>query len=253
MMASPINLSSMPSSAWMQSTINVKYSFKSDTVPWGPNFSVRVVKLRTSENNTVHTDSVPPITSSPAASICSAMPGSMYRDIVDFMRFSELMSSIISRAPNFFSWSVSLTRGRMVMLAEPNSAGSSSSPPATSRSASMNSSCSWLSLTPSIFSRIHSLAPAKNSFADAPMMASSVTFKILRPAELHVTMTPSSSAQHGSGEIAGLVVEWRIKAQVGIGMGNGHRLPGCEHSASDAQMVGQADFTQRIPLGHPGK
>ncbi len=67
MIASPMNLSNMPPSFWRQSTIRVKYSFSRPTVPWAPRLSVRVVKLRTSENNTEASLIFPPRTSLPVA------------------------------------------------------------------------------------------------------------------------------------------------------------------------------------------
>ena len=99
--ASPMNLSSIPPSSVMQSTMIVKYSFSSFTVPWAPSSSVIVVKHLTSEKRTVPTLCFPPIISSlsPAAMSWSANSGSIYLDIVDFILFSELISSIISMFP----------------------------------------------------------------------------------------------------------------------------------------------------------
>ena len=67
MIASPMNLSSIPPCCWMQSTMIVKYSFSSATVACGPSSSASVVKLRMSENSTVASTLLPPrISWSPA-------------------------------------------------------------------------------------------------------------------------------------------------------------------------------------------
>ena len=72
-----MNLSSIPPSCWMQSTIKVKYSLSIATVPCAPSLSVCVVKPRMSENNTVASTDCPPSMSAPEATSLSAMPGSM--------------------------------------------------------------------------------------------------------------------------------------------------------------------------------
>ena len=77
MIASPMNLSSMPPSAVMQFTMIVKYSLSSATVPWAPSSSVRVVKERMSEKSTVASTLWPPRASPPPARRRSASPGSM--------------------------------------------------------------------------------------------------------------------------------------------------------------------------------
>ena len=63
-------------------------------------FSVKVVKLRISEKSTVPILSLPPNICSPSSMICSARSASIYRDMVDFMRFSLLISSTITSTPN---------------------------------------------------------------------------------------------------------------------------------------------------------
>ena len=99
MIASPINLSTIPPCSLIASTMMSKYSFNSVTVPCAPKASVIVVKLRTSEKSTVATVSWPPIMSLPSPMSWSAMLGSMYLDIVDFIRFSSEMSSIMIMVP----------------------------------------------------------------------------------------------------------------------------------------------------------
>ena len=77
MMASPMNLSSIPPSRWMQSTMISKYSLSRLTVACGPSSSVSVVKPRMSENSTVAVTLRPPSNSAPEASTWSAIEGSM--------------------------------------------------------------------------------------------------------------------------------------------------------------------------------
>ena len=77
MIASPINLSTMPPCSFMASTMMSKYSFSKATVPCAPNASVIVVKLRTSEKRTVAMVSCPPMMSLPSDISWSAMLGSM--------------------------------------------------------------------------------------------------------------------------------------------------------------------------------
>ena len=67
-MASPINLSSMPPSRVMQSTISSKYSLSRVTVPWAPRASVSVVNPRISEKSTVAGTLCPPNKSAPLES-----------------------------------------------------------------------------------------------------------------------------------------------------------------------------------------
>ena len=55
-------------------------------------------------------------------------------------------------------------------------------------------------------------------------------------------------AQDGAREIAGLLVERRIEAQIGVGVRNVDRLAHGEHGAGDTDMVGQADLHRLQPL-----
>ena len=105
--------------------------------------------------------------------------------MVDFMRFSLLMSSIMIMLPSFlFS---ELTSGSTVELTETFS-------PSISSSASTVISESWVSSDFLIFSMTQALGPTKKSAAAWPMMAFSVTLKMRRPAALQVTTLPSSSS-----------------------------------------------------------
>ncbi len=49
-------------------------------------------------------------------------------------------------------------------------------------------------------------------------------------------------AQDRASEEPSLLVKARVKAQIGVGVGNVDRLASGEHGAGDAGMVGKADF-----------
>ena len=174
-----------------------KYSFSRATVPWAPRDSVIVVKLRTSEKRTVATVSWPPIMSVPSLISWSAMPGSIYRDIVDFILFSSEISSIMIIEPRWLdSWSVRpsgswLSSGIKLKFAETISLFSSILEP-TSKDTSINIIFSLFSLHSSIFSLIHILSSLKKSDAFEPIMSSRLAFKMVHPALLQVAITPSS-------------------------------------------------------------
>ena len=59
-------------------------------------------------------------------------------------------------------------------------------------------------------------------------------------------------AQDRAREEPGLLVERRIEAQVGVGIGYVDRLAGGEHGAGDAEVVGEANLHRLQPLPHFG-
>ena len=184
MIASPMNLSSMPPWREMHSTMMVKYSFSSATVPCAPSSSVSVVKPRMSENRIVASWLLPPSRSSPLASSWSVTAGSMYFAMVDLMRFSELMSSRICRLP---ALPPSTFSGSVVRFTD-------TFWPCSVSSASIVTSGLRVSATRFSRSTTHEFCVPKNSIAVRPTTSVARARRMRVPAALQVTMRPSPSS-----------------------------------------------------------
>ena len=156
-----------------------------------------MVKLRTSEKSTVARVSWPPIMSVPSAISWSAIPGAMYRDIVDFILFSSEISSITTSVPRCWDfWSVLpseslFSNGKKLTFDETISTLPSSLVP-TSNVTSIKSMFSFNSLHWLNFSSIHARLPEKESSTVLPTISGVLTLKIFKPALLQVAIFPSS-------------------------------------------------------------
>ena len=75
----------------------------------------------------------------------------------------------------------------------------------------------------------------------------------LRDADDLARLVSDRNAKDGACEIARLLVERRIEAQIGVSVGDVHGLSGGEDSAGDPQMVGQANLAHFVAHCHAGE